>query len=152
MNRWTARLLLAAAVLGGCTREPAAPPPAPAMAPHGDHQPHHGGLVMMRGELHYEVVFDPAGRAHQVFFTDATRRDLPPSIASAVALTIARANEPEEAIALSIDPAAGAWTGAGRPVLHPDATTARVAFTVNNDPYWIDLPFTVPVPGAPAGK
>ena len=47
--------------------------------PHGDHSAHHGGLVLMNGELHYEVVFDRDGR-HRVWFSDAVREDLPASI------------------------------------------------------------------------
>src|SRR2546427_733599 len=59
--------------------------------PHGDHNPHHGGVVMMKGDdLHYEVVLDPAGRAHRVYFTDAVREELPASVASDVVLTIKR--------------------------------------------------------------
>ena len=53
--------------------------------PHGDHSPHHGGLVLMNGEVHYEVVFDPPGK-HRVWFSDAVREDLPASIASHVVM------------------------------------------------------------------
>ena len=46
---------------------------------------------MMKGDdLHYEVVLDPSGRSHRVYFTDAVREELPASVASDVALTIKR--------------------------------------------------------------
>jgi hypothetical protein len=113
---------------------------APGM-PHGDHNPRHGGLVMMKGEMHYEVVLDPTGHAHQLFFTDATREDLPASIASTVVLTIHRPDGSEEPIPLQIDEAGESWTGSGRPIADAPGTTVRVAFTINSEPYWIDLPY-----------
>lgn len=116
-----------------------------AAMPHGDHSPHHGGIVMMKGEMHYEVVLDPAGRTDQLFFTDATRQDLPASIASTAALTIHRPDGSDEPIPLQIDESGESWTGSGRPVADPDKTTVRVAFTVSDEPYWIDLPFKPPV-------
>ena len=77
-GRITAYVVAAALTLGACSPTPATPPAAnPAVgaaapaagesaggnsAPHGDHTPHHGGVVMMKGEdLHYEVVLDPTG-------------------------------------------------------------------------------------------
>src|SRR5205814_6294123 len=149
----TAALCLA---LTSCTRTPAAEPPAanaaaPAAAAsavagstasHGDHNPHHGGVVMMKGDdLHYEVVLDPAGHAHRVYFTDAVREDLPASVASGVAITIRRPHAADERVAMQIDEAGESWIGSGRPVEAPAATTARVAFTIRGEPYWIDLPF-----------
>ncbi|HWF85352.1 MAG TPA: hypothetical protein VG222_10905 [Vicinamibacterales bacterium] len=150
---------LAALVASGCQRSAASPPAAssaapasaPAAAPsamagmagmpHGDHNPHHGGIVMMKGELHYEVVLDPTGHAHQLFFTDATREDLPASVASTAALTIHRPDGTDEAIPLQIDESGESWTGSGRPIADAPGTMVRVAFTINNEPYWIDLPF-----------
>jgi hypothetical protein len=125
---------------------PPAPPRAPATgtAPHGDHKPHHGGLVMMKGDLHYEIVFDPRGRGYQVYFTDAVRRGLPASTASEVTLTIMRSDAAAERIELRIDAGLNAWVGTGRPVAEPDRTNARLAFTIKSEPYWIDLPFTTP--------
>jgi len=108
--------------------------------PHGDHNPHHGGLVMMKGEMHYEVVVDPTGHAHQLYFTDATREDLPASIASSATLTIHRPDGSDEPIPLQIDESGESWIGAGHPVADAPGTTVRVAFTINNEPYWIDLP------------
>ncbi len=149
----TAALCLA---LTSCTRTPAAEPPAADAAapaatasaaagstvPHGDHNPHHGGVVMMKGDdLHYEVVLDPAGRAHRVYFTDAVREELPASVASDVVLTIKRPSPPDERIAMQIDEAGESWIGRGQPVANPAATIVRLAFSIHHEPYWIDLPF-----------
>jgi len=109
--------------------------------PHGDHNPHHGGVVMMKGDLHYEVVLDPTGRDYRLYFTDAVREDLPASVASQATITIRRPGAPDEPIALAIDEAGESWIGRGLRVEHPAAATARVAFTIKGDPYWIDLPF-----------
>ena len=136
-----------------CGRTPAAPPVAQSAAtsttttaggtiPHGDHNPHHGGVVLMKGDdLHYEVVLDPTGRAHRVYFTDGVREDLPASIASDVVVTVRRPDAPDERIALQIDDAGESWVGSGRAVTNPAATAARVAFAIRQEPYWIDLPF-----------
>jgi hypothetical protein len=119
-----------------------APPAAGGALPHGDHAPHHGGVVMMKGEdLHYEVVLDPTGRAHRLYFTDAVREELPASIATEVVLTVKRPSVPEERVALQIDETGESWTGSGKPVDSAERTTARVAFSINGEPYWIDLPF-----------
>jgi hypothetical protein len=135
-------------VMPACNRsrpEPAAassPPAArqPQTAPHGDHNPHHGGIVMMKGDLHYEAVFDLAGRSHQLFFSDAVRDDLPASVASAVSFTVKRAGEPDELVPLQIDASGESWIGSGRPIANAATTTARVAFTVGEEPYWVDVP------------
>jgi hypothetical protein len=124
--------------------QPAATAADGSAVPHGDHNPHHGGIVMMKGDdLHYEVVLDPAGRAHHVYFTDALREDLPASVASDVSLTIHRPKAADERIALQIDEAGESWIGSGHAVADPAATTVRVAFSIRQEPYWIDLPFTV---------
>ncbi|HJZ78497.1 MAG TPA: hypothetical protein VKE51_42510 [Vicinamibacterales bacterium] len=123
----------------------AAPAPATsagAAVPHGDHNPHHGGVVMMKGDdLHYEAVLDPSGGAHHIYFTDAIREDLPASVATDVVLTIHRPGAPDERIAMRIDDAGESWIGSGQPVSAPAATTVRLAFAIRHEPYWIDLPF-----------
>jgi len=161
-GRRIAWLVVGAASLVSCRQAPEVPPPATAVAgaasdaaggtkPHGDHNPHHGGVVMMKGDLHYEVVFDPTGRAYRLYFTDAVRDELPASVASAAALTIKRTGQPDETIALRIDEAGESWIGSGRPVEDPKKAGARVSFTINQEPYWIDLPFAsaAPAPAAP---
>jgi hypothetical protein len=155
-NRRRRRLLAAIAAacsLVSCRREPAAAPPVANAAtastegtvPHGDHNPHHGGVVLMKGDLHYEVVLDPTGRAHHVYFTDAVREELPASIASDVVLTIRRPS-PEERIAMQIDETGESWVGSGQPVATPATATAGLAFSINQDPYRIDIPFSAPKP------
>ena len=145
--------VVAAIACASCNRTPPAQPavvqatPAAASTagsvPHGDHNPHHGGIVMMKGEdLHYEVVLDPAGRGHHLYFTDALREDLPASVASDVVLTIHRPKTVDERIPLQIDETGESWIGSGHAVADPAATTVRVAFSIRQEPYWIDLPFT----------
>jgi hypothetical protein len=126
------------------------PPATGAAVPHGDHNPHHGGIVMMKGnDLHYEVVLDASGHAHQIFFTDAVREELPASIATDVTVTLKRPGKTDDRVALAIDEAGESWIGHGDPVTDPDHTTARVAFTIHGEPYWIDLPFRQPSRSSP---
>lgn len=150
--RWTKYLLaLACAGCGdltvGCGVE--TPPPGSevvdtaATAPHGDHSPHHGGVVMMKGDMHYEVVLDAEGR-YRLYFTDASRADLPAAAAANASITLMRKGEQPEGIELQIDDAGESWVGQGRPVKDPSTTTARVAYTIRGEePYWIDLPFDI---------
>jgi len=99
---------------------------------------------MMKGDLHYEVVLDPSGRDYRVYFSDAVREDLPAAHASAVALTVRRPGQPDELVTMKIDESGESWFGAGKAVDTPAQTGARVAFTVANEPYWIDVPFAPP--------
>lgn len=122
-------------------------PPSPAgtraqsATPHGDHAPHHGGVVMMKGDLHYEVVLDPSGR-YRLYFTDAVRLDLPASTAARASIVVIRPDEPPERVALEIDEAGESWVGQGQAVANPAGTTARIAYTLRGEePYWVDLPF-----------
>ncbi len=155
---WPLAAAAAVAVFASCSRTPAvAPaaaqivpaasavvaPPTGGAIPHGDHNPHHGGIVMMKGEdLHYEVVLDRTGRAHHVYFTDAVREDLPAAVASDVALIVHRAGIADERIVMQIDDAGESWIGSGRPVTTPEAASIRLTFAIKHEPYWIDLPFT----------
>jgi hypothetical protein len=154
----TACAIAASVSLVSCGRAPAASPPpansgpvasastaaAAGTVPHGDHNPRHGGVVLMKGDLHYEVVLDPAGRGHHLYFTDAVREDLPASVASDVGLTIRRPSLPDEHVVMQIDEAGESWVGSGQAVGSQAATTARVAFSIGHEPYWIDIPFSRP--------
>ena len=144
----TLPVLLALVVAVACSSKPADPPPPatkPADAqhagittPHGDHSPHHGGLVMMNGEVHYEVVFDQAGR-HRVWFSDAVREDLPASIASNVVMVITPRMGAIETLALKIDDSGESWVADGS---HPLAggDMVKLSFKLRGEPFEIEIP------------
>jgi hypothetical protein len=144
-------IVVACSALAACSRSPGAAEGAVATTavsrstteappvPHGDHNPHFGGTVYMRGDLHFEVVLDPRG-THRVYFSDAVRADLPASIASEVTLTVSGKKMPGETLRAQIDDAGESWVAKGSPLAGPDIIV-RVAFVVNNDPYWIDVPY-----------
>jgi hypothetical protein len=149
--RWFGSVVFLCAA--ACAPKPADPPPAavqkPADAqhanittPHGDHSPHHGGMVLMNGEVHYEVVFDPAGK-HHVWFSDAVREDLPASIATKVAMTVTRPNAPAEALALHIDDSGESWVANGQPVAGKDVIV-KLTIVGRGEPYEVELPFVTP--------
>jgi hypothetical protein len=96
-------------------------------------------MVYMKGDLHFEVVLQSSG-AHRVYFSDAARADLPASTASHVSLTISREGAPDELLTAEVDESGESWLATGTPVSGDDVT-ARVAFAVNGEPYWIDVPF-----------
>jgi hypothetical protein len=96
----------------------------------------------MNGDLHFEVVIDPAGR-HRVFFSDATRAELPAAIASDVTLTVSGKTMPPEKLRARIDDNGESWILEGSRLRGADVV-ARVSFVVHGEPYWIDVPF-VPI-------
>ena len=144
-----AGLAACACLASGCSRgadttpalaiQPAAAPAAGEAVPHGDHNPHYGGIVLMNGDLHFEVVLGRDGSA-RVYFSDATRNELPAATASGVTITITTKSQAPEIVALHIDDSGESWTGRGRPVDDPEAT-ARIAYTAHGKPYFIDVPF-----------
>lgn len=155
------RLLFAAAVVAGaagCANEPAAPAataPAPAATPvdpqhqgmvgaHGDHSPHKGGMVLMNGDIHYEVVFARDG-AHRIWFTDPVRAELPASVATGVRMIITRPGEPEEVLNLAIDDSGESWIARGRPVTGNDAYV-KITYAMQGEPHEVEIPFLIQPP------
>lgn len=145
------RLVLIALIAGACSSTPpppgAAPPPRPNDAqhagvttPHGDHAPHHGGIVLMQGELHYEVVIDPDGR-HSVWFSDAVREDLPASVATKIEMTVLRPGAPPETLALTIDESGESWIATGKPVAGT-GVMVKLTFVARGEPFEIEIPYT----------
>lgn len=110
--------------------------------PHGDHTPHHGGMVLMNGELHYEIVFDAEGR-HRLWFTNAIREDLPASIARDVAIVVTRPGEAPENVPLQIDEAGESWVANGRPV-NGDDVMVKISYSVQGAPHEVEIPFIPP--------
>jgi hypothetical protein len=150
--RWTCLVSTVATVLllTSCGREAAPPPEQPPTmpndaqhqgitTPHGDHTPHHGGLVLMNGELHYEVVLDRSG-AHRIWFTDAIREDLPASIAREVTMVVTRPNAPPETLALEIDEAGESWIAHGEPI-EGEGVMVKVSYTVQGSPHEVEIPY-----------
>jgi hypothetical protein len=140
------------ALIVGCSTPPApaaepAPKPKDAQhagitTPHGDHSAHHGGLVLMNGEVHYEVVLDRAGK-HRIWFSDAVREDLPASQAAQVTMVVIRKGAPEETLALAIDDNGESWVAAGQP-LAPGDVTVKVSYVLRGEPFEIEIPLAVP--------
>jgi photosystem II stability/assembly factor-like uncharacterized protein len=105
--------------------------------PHGDHSPHHGGLVMMNGEVHYEVVFDQTGK-HRVWFSDAVREDLPASIAANVVMVVTPRMGATETLALKIDDSGESWIADGHPLASGDLV--RLTYALRGEPFEIEIP------------
>lgn len=155
MGSWVHRfdLLIASAIV---TASCSAPPAAPAVTtktpadpqhsgittPHGDHTPHHNGMVLMNGDFHYEVVFDRGGK-HRLWFSDAVREELPASLASKVMMVVTRKNGPPETLALAIDDSGESWVAAGQPVTGEDVMV-KVSYELRGTPLDIDIPFVAP--------
>jgi hypothetical protein len=146
--------LCAAAFNGGCAG-PGTPAPAPPAAtrpadgqhagitgPHGDHSPHHGGLVLMNGDVHYEVVMDASGR-YEVWFTDAMRAELPASVASNLRLEVTRPAGSAEPVVMTIDDAGESWVGQGQPV-SGSGIIVRLRYDLAGAPHDIEIPFVAP--------
>ena len=106
---------------------------------HGDHNPHHGGVVYMYDDMHYEVVLDASGH-HRMYFSDSARQDLPASVASSVTLTVERPEGAPETLNGAIDQQGESWLLEGTPV-RQTGTSVRVAFVARGSRYWIDVPF-----------
>jgi hypothetical protein len=121
------------------TKKPADAQHAGITTPHGDHSPHHGGIVMMNGDMHYEVVFDAAGK-HRVWFSNSVREDLPASVAAGVTMVVGRPMGPAEPLQLAIDDSGESWVAAGAP-LDEVGTTIKLTFSVRGEPFEIEIPY-----------
>ena len=92
----------------------------------------------MNGDVHYEVVFNRAGR-HEIWFSDAVRNDLPASVATGVTMEVSRPGAPPELLKLSIDDAGEAWVAQGRP-LEVDGVMVEVRYALQGVPHAIEVP------------
>lgn len=94
---------------------------------------------MMNGEMHYEVVFDKAGK-HRVWFSDAVREELPASVASQVVMVVTRPMGAAETLPLTIDENGESWVASGAP-LDESGTTVTLRYLVRGEPFAIEIPF-----------
>ncbi|MDO8677835.1 MAG: hypothetical protein Q7R30_04630 [Acidobacteriota bacterium] len=121
------------------TKTPADTQHAGITTPHGDHTPRHGGMVLMNGEMHYEVVFDRGGK-HRIWFSNAVREDLPASVASQVKMIVQRPPASPELLTLEIDDSGESWVASGRPVAGSDAMVT-ISYVARGEPFEIEIPF-----------
>jgi S1-C subfamily serine protease len=146
-------VIVSFALMAACSTKPADTPAEPVdkpkdsqhagiTTPHGDHSPHHGGMVLMNGEMHFEVVLDGSGK-HQVWFSNAVREDLPASVASKVTMIVTRPAASPEMLTLAIDESGESWIAAGKPVAG-DGVLVTVNYVARGEPYEIELPFVKP--------
>jgi hypothetical protein len=106
---------------------------------HGNHDPRHGGIVYMNGDLHFEVVLSRSG-THRVYFSDAARAELPAATASEVTVSFSSGDADAETLRAEVDGSGESWIARGSPLTGEDVM-ARVSFVVENEPYWIDVPY-----------
>ena len=118
---------------------PADPQHQNVTGPHGDHSPHHGGLVLMNGDIHYEVVLGRDGR-HRIWFSDAVRSDLPASIAQNLTLEIARPSAPVEVLKPTIDESGESWVATSRPI-EGDGVMVKIRYALQGEPHEVEVPF-----------
>jgi hypothetical protein len=111
-------------------------------AMHGDHNPHHGGFVLMYGEdLHYEVVLFASGKM-QIWLSGPTREDLPASVASDVAAEIETTAGKHLPINMAINDSGECWEGQGPPIKDEQAVL-HLAFTYAGQPAVMTFPASV---------
>jgi hypothetical protein len=115
--------------------------PAPKAAPHGGHDPAHGGLVLMDAHDHHaELVLDTKGGKHRVYISDGARAALPASTFDEVHLSVARPEGAIEKLAITKAADDTHWQAAGTPV---PATRAKVSLSYGKGGkpiYQVELP------------
>jgi len=140
VSRWLAALSLA--LLSVATARAQGDMPM-----HGNHNPHHGGIVLMYGmDLHFEVVLERTG-ALRIYFSDGQRADLPASSVSDLAVEIDRPGALSEAVEMAINATGDYWQGKSAPVGMGDSTM-NIAFVFRGDPIVVSVPTSNLMPAA----
>jgi hypothetical protein len=96
-------------------------------------------MVLMNGDIHYEVVLAKDGH-HEIWFSDAVRHELPASVAAGVTMEVARPGAPAEIIKLSIDETGEAWVADARP-LEGEGVMVKIRYALQGELHEIDVPF-----------
>jgi len=105
--------------------------------PHGDHDAHHGGFVMMYEDIHFEVAAVPDGGI-QVYYTNAIRVELPAATVSDMVVEIVRPGADTEYVPMAISAAGDFWEGPSAPVA--EAAIVRVGFLYEGEALMLDVP------------
>jgi hypothetical protein len=106
-----------------------------------DHAPRHGGLVLMRGDTHFEIVLTRNGDS-QVYFSDASRSELPASYASEVDLGLIGSGGERQNVPLRAARDGKMWTGRLNLTRDADAIVRVTYVAAGEQPYWIDVPLS----------
>ena len=124
--------------------------PAHRSATHGDHNPKFGGLVLMYGLLHFEIVGRPEGGV-ELHMSDAMRVPMPAVTVSDVTVEIERKDGAFETVTMSISEAGDFWSGPCAPLTDRENTTVHFAFVAFGVPYVYALPLAALRPDESAG-
>jgi hypothetical protein len=128
-----------AAPAAGASAAPSDPQHQGLTEPHGDHSAHHGGMVFMNGDVHYELVLSAEG-AHRVWFSDPMRNDLPASIVKGITLTVTRPDAAPEVLKMTIDDSGESWVAAGQAV-KGEGVMVKVEYALEGAPHEVEVPF-----------
>jgi hypothetical protein len=96
-------------------------------------------VVLMNGDLHFEIVANADGNC-TVYFSDATRQELPASAVSDVRLSIVRPGFRGEPVEMKISDTGESWEGKGGNVDDRD-TTLRITFNFQGLQRISEMPF-----------
>lgn len=124
--------------------------PAHGSATHGNHNPKFGGLVLMYGLLHFEIVGRPEGGV-ELHMSDAMRVPMPAVTVSDVTVEIEREDGAFETVTMSISEAGDFWSGPCAPLTDQENTTVHFAFVAFGVPYVYALPLAALRPDESAG-
>ena len=124
--------------------------PAHGSATHGDHNRKFGGLVLMYGLLHFEIVGRPEGGV-ELHMSDAMRVPMPAVTVSDVTVEIEREDGAFETVTMSISEAGDFWSGPCAPLTDRENTTVHFAFVAFGVPYVYALPLAALRPDESAG-
>jgi hypothetical protein len=106
---------------------------------HGNHNPKYGGVVLMNGDLHFEVVVNADGH-YALYFSDAGRQELPASSVSGVTLGIKRPGFRVETIDMKINDTGESWIGTSGSVDDRN-TDIYISFTFQGKRCTSSMPF-----------
>ena len=111
-------------------------------ADHGDHNPKFGGLVLMYGLLHFEIVARPNGEV-ELHLSDAMRTPMPAVSVSDVTVEVERDGGAFEMVPMAISDAGDFWWGTSGPLEDQENTKLHLAFVAYGQPYVYAMPLKV---------